>query len=56
VNICPPADYKPENPDGYCIRCEGFAECSTRFLKANRPASSVQSTAPAAPELPVPSA
>jgi membrane associated rhomboid family serine protease len=56
VNICPPADYKPENPDGYCIRCEGFAECSTRYLKANRPAPSAQSTAPAAPELPVPSA
>jgi membrane associated rhomboid family serine protease len=55
VNICPPADYKPENPDGYCIRCEGFAECSARYLKANRPAPSTQSTAPAAPELPVPS-
>ena len=25
VNICPPADYKPDNVDGYCIRCEGFA-------------------------------
>ncbi|HEU4889758.1 MAG TPA: rhomboid family intramembrane serine protease, partial [Thermoanaerobaculia bacterium] len=20
VNICPPADYKPESPDGYCLR------------------------------------
>ena len=38
VNICPPADYKPENADGYCIRCEGFAECSARYLKMNRPA------------------
>jgi membrane associated rhomboid family serine protease len=37
VNICPPADYKPESADGYCIRCEGFAECSARFLKMNRP-------------------
>jgi len=37
VNICPPADYKPEAADGYCIRCEGFAECSARYLKANRP-------------------
>ncbi|HEX7154916.1 MAG TPA: rhomboid family intramembrane serine protease [Thermoanaerobaculia bacterium] len=38
VNVCPPADFKPEHSDGYCIRCEGFAECSTRFLRANRPA------------------
>lgn len=37
VNICPPADYKPENADGYCIRCEGFAECSARYLRANAP-------------------
>jgi membrane associated rhomboid family serine protease len=36
VNICPPADYKPENQDRYCIRCEGFAECSARYLKLNR--------------------
>jgi membrane associated rhomboid family serine protease len=36
VNICPPADYKPEGADGYCIRCEGFAECSARYLRANR--------------------
>jgi len=35
VNICPPADYKPESSDGYCIRCEGFAECSARYLKLN---------------------
>lgn len=38
VNICPPADYKPEHHDGYCIRCEGFAECSARYLRLNRPA------------------
>jgi membrane associated rhomboid family serine protease len=38
VNICPPADYKPESTDGYCIRCEGFAECSARYLRAQRPA------------------
>jgi membrane associated rhomboid family serine protease len=36
VNICPPADYKPENSDGYCIRCEGFAECSARYLRLNK--------------------
>jgi membrane associated rhomboid family serine protease len=39
VNICPPADYKPEGTDGYCIRCEGFAECSARYLRLNRPAA-----------------
>lgn len=33
VNICPPADYKPEADDGYCVRCEGFPECSVRYLK-----------------------
>jgi membrane associated rhomboid family serine protease len=37
VNICPPADFKPEATDGYCLRCEGFAECSVRYLRANRP-------------------
>ena len=36
VNVCPPVDYKPENNDGYCIRCEGFAECSARYLRLNR--------------------
>ncbi|HEX7192794.1 MAG TPA: hypothetical protein VF381_14595, partial [Thermoanaerobaculia bacterium] len=51
VNICPPADFKPENSDGYCIRCEGFAECSARFIKTHRPPASA--AAPAAPELPV---
>jgi membrane associated rhomboid family serine protease len=49
VNICPPVDFKPENADGYCVRCEGFAECSARYLKTHRPAA-----APAA--LPVPDA
>ena len=39
VNICPPADYKPEHTDGYCIRCEGFAECSARYLARERPAA-----------------
>lgn len=33
VNICPPVDYKPEHDDRYCVRCEGFAECSIRYLK-----------------------
>lgn len=37
VNICPPADYKPEGADGYCIRCEGFAECSARYLRMSKP-------------------
>jgi membrane associated rhomboid family serine protease len=39
VNICPPVDYKPEAADRYCVRCDGFAECSARHLKLNRPAS-----------------
>jgi membrane associated rhomboid family serine protease len=52
VNICPPADFKPENSDGYCIRCEGFSECSARFIKAHRPPASASAAAPAAPELP----
>jgi membrane associated rhomboid family serine protease len=38
VNICPPVDYKPEAADRYCVRCDGFAECSARHLKQNRPA------------------
>ena len=41
VKICPPADYKPESMDGYCIRCEGFAECSARYLRAGRATGSV---------------
>lgn len=50
VNICPPADFKPENTDGYCIRCEGFSECAARFITLHRPPASA--AAPAAPELP----
>ena len=46
VNICPPADYKPESPDGYCVRCEGFAECSARYLRANRPSPAAASVVP----------
>lgn len=49
VNICPPADYKPENADGYCIRCEGFAECSARYMRLNR-SSAAKSAPPAVPE------
>lgn len=39
VNICGPADYKPEGQDGYCIRCDGFSECAVRYLLVNRPAA-----------------
>jgi membrane associated rhomboid family serine protease len=38
VNVCPPPDFKPEHIDGYCIRCEGFPECSARFMTMKRPA------------------
>ena len=51
VNICPPADYKPESADGYCVRCEGFAECSARYLRMNRPGSAPRQTL-AVPETP----
>lgn len=44
VNICPPADYKPEAEDRYCVRCEGFAECSVRYLKLNDPAKKDEKT------------
>jgi membrane associated rhomboid family serine protease len=44
VNICPPADYKPDNQDGYCIRCEGFAECSVRYMRLNRTQTAPSST------------
>jgi membrane associated rhomboid family serine protease len=37
VNICAPVDFKPDHPDRYCIRCEGFAECTARHLRLNRP-------------------
>ena len=46
VNICPPADYKPEANDGYCVRCEGFAECSARYLRLNRPQVAAPSATP----------
>lgn len=45
VNICPPADYKPENADGYCIRCDGFAECSIRYIALHRPVRAAVSPA-----------
>lgn len=62
VNICPPIDFKPDRSDRYCIRCEGFAECTARHLKLNRPPLSLRSvpaatttraatTAPAEPPL-----
>jgi membrane associated rhomboid family serine protease len=37
VNICPPVDFKPEHSDRYCVRCEGFAECTARNMRLNRP-------------------
>ena len=43
VNICAPADFKPEHPDRYCVRCEGFAECSVRHLRLNRAATTTPS-------------
>jgi membrane associated rhomboid family serine protease len=46
VNICPPVDFKPEHSDRYCIRCEGFAECTARHLRLNRP--NIVAKAPAA--------
>jgi Uncharacterized membrane protein (homolog of Drosophila rhomboid) len=50
VNICPPADFKPEHSDRYCIRCEGFAECTARHLSFNRPGviAQVRAAAPIA--------
>jgi membrane associated rhomboid family serine protease len=47
VNICPPADYKPEHEDRYCVRCEGFNECTIRFIglrAESKPAESEKST------------
>lgn len=35
VNICPPADFKPLADDRFCARCEGFAECSARLMRAS---------------------
>ena len=48
VNICEPVDYKPEHSDRYCIRCEGFAECTARHLRINRPAVVAQAPPAAA--------
>lgn len=31
VNICKPYDFKGDK-DGICLRCEGFAECSLRYV------------------------
>ncbi len=31
VNICKPVDFKGDK-DGICVRCEGFAECSLRYV------------------------
>ncbi len=31
VNICKPMDFKGDK-DGICVRCEGFAECSLRYV------------------------
>lgn len=50
VNICAPADFKPEHSDRYCIRCEGFAECTARHLSLNRPKVAVPPTSAASLE------
>jgi len=47
VNICEPIDFKPEHSDRYCIRCEGFAECTARHLQLNRPKVAPQAPATA---------
>ncbi len=39
VNICKPVDFKGDR-DGICVRCEGFAECSLRYV-AGQPAEIV---------------
>lgn len=58
VNVCPPADFKPDATDGYCVRCEGFAECSARLLRARLAATATTgaaaSAAPAASPEPAP--
>ena len=58
VNICPPPDFKPEGMDGYCIRCEGFAECAARSLRARLAAAATAAgaAATAAPPPPKPAA
>ncbi len=32
VKICKPVDFKGDK-DGICVKCEGFAECSLRYVK-----------------------
>ncbi len=39
VNICKPVDFKGDKDD-ICVRCEGFAECSLRYV-AGKPAEIV---------------
>ena len=39
VKVCKPVDFKGDR-DGVCLRCEGFAECSLRYL-AGQPADIV---------------
>jgi hypothetical protein len=31
VNVCKPIDFKGDQ-EAVCLRCEGFAECSLRYL------------------------
>lgn len=51
VNICSPADFKPDSTDGYCLRCEGFAQCCARHLRGRlTPAAATTATPPAPPE------
>lgn len=35
VNICPPVDFKPLAEDRFCARCEGFQECSARYMRGS---------------------
>jgi membrane associated rhomboid family serine protease len=42
VNICKPIDFKGDK-DGICVKCEGFAECSLRYV-AGQPAEIVMKT------------
>jgi len=42
VNICKPVDFKGDK-DGICVRCEGFAECSLRYV-GGQPAEIVVKT------------
>lgn len=42
VKICKPVDFKGDR-DGICVKCEGFAECSLRYV-AGQPAEIVVKT------------